>query len=68
MLTGYKEHGFHICAEVFPEACTACPFWWYAVSDNTGMCAVTGKTIQANGSQDKQRMATCPIERWRGNK
>ena len=63
MLANYKELGFHICAEVFPEACTFCPFWWYVVTDNTGRCEITGRRIEATGKHETERMSDCPIER-----
>ncbi len=64
MLTGYEDFGFHICAKVLPDACTACPFWWYSTADDTGMCAITGQRIKADGKHDFERMSKCPIERW----
>lgn len=67
MLANYSEFGFHLCAERFPDACTSCPFWWYAIVDDTGMCAITTESINANGAQDIERMPGCPIERWPRN-
>ena len=69
MLANYKELGFHICAEVFPEACTFCPFWWYVVTDNTGRCEITGRRIEATGCQRRCNFVifrrTWNVRKWR---
>lgn len=64
MIAGYEKHGFHICAEVLPKGCTACPFWMYAITDNTGLCEITGQRIGATEKPNVERMSECPIERW----
>jgi hypothetical protein len=61
MISNWKEHGFEVRADILPEACTACPFWLYSIRTNTGMCDITGHEIEADGSQDEERMNDCPI-------